>query len=89
MRGVPRVYYDQAYSCLIHFYKRFQIKLLLPGPKVGPIKLLRRPVLRQILYKVQIMLNSCGYFQIKVRVASDIVIFDSSSYVTLMSFAKF
>ena len=35
---------EQAYNCLIHFYKRFQIKLKLPGPKVGLIKLLRRPI---------------------------------------------
>ena len=25
---------DQAYNCLIHFYKRFQIIALLPGPIV-------------------------------------------------------
>ena len=29
---------DQAYNCLIHFYKRFQIKLALPGPIVGLFK---------------------------------------------------
>ena len=37
----------QANSCLIHFYKRFQIKLLLPSPKVGLLELLRRPVEQQ------------------------------------------
>ena len=25
---------NQAYNCLIHFYKRFQIRLMLPGPIV-------------------------------------------------------
>ena len=32
---------------MIHFYKRFQIRLLLPGPIVGLIELLRRPVEQQ------------------------------------------
>ena len=47
--------------------------------------------LRQTLYKVQIMhipvLNILS-FQIKERVASDTIIFDSNPYVILRSFAK-
>ena len=34
---------DQAYSYLIHFYKRFQINLTFPGPIVGLIKLRGEP----------------------------------------------
>ena len=26
------------FNCLIHFYKRFQIKLILPGPRVDLIR---------------------------------------------------